>query len=233
VDYGLVISMFEIKPARTLHEIYVQDFLPQRETGIHDWRGWFVAQWRKHVEFYAFHGWSMMPIAARGKRPVQNRSNYSTINKKWPPLTVSQAVEWASKDFNIAIVGLDKIFWLDVDEIDKVPVSFLEAASHYLLMRTARGLAIPIERAVKPREVGKALAKRLGDIGVDTVRKGNSYQVAPLSTTCKRDTGTSDHRVDFGNSPCVNAPKHDLRVREWLDLSKPVMTQKTLRGLLK
>jgi len=222
-------SMFQIKPARTLHEIYEQDFIPQKETGIHGWREWFVAQWRSHIEFYAEHHWWMMPIAARGKRPVQNRSNYSTVNKMWPALTVKQAEEWASKDFNIAVIGGRQIFWLDIDEPQKVPASFLEvAATQFLTMRTARGLAIPVERS------GRGLGtKQLDGIGVDTVRKGNTYQLVPLSVTCTRDSGTSNHRVDFGKSPCVDGGKHDLRVREFLDLSKPVMMQKTLGRLLK
>ncbi len=225
--------MFEIKPARTLHEIYEQDFLPQRETGIREWREWLTGQWRKHIEFYASHHWSMMPIAPRGKRPVQNRSNYRTIHKKWPPLRVKQAVnEWASKNFNIAVVGMHEILWLDINEPKQVPSSFLEAAGQYLIMRTARGLAIPVERDGKTRELGKRFTKQLGGIGVDTIRKSNSYQLVPLSITCTQDTGTSKHRVDFGKSACVDGGKHDLRAREWIDLSAPVMTQRTLRGLL-
>ncbi|MGP8069013.1 MAG: bifunctional DNA primase/polymerase [Candidatus Bathyarchaeia archaeon] len=220
--------MFQIKPARTLHEIYEQDFIPQRDTGIPDWREWLGVLWKIQMVFYASHGWSMMPIAARGKRPVQNRSNYRTINRKWPALTVKQAEEWVSKDFNIAVVGMKKILWLDIDEPEKVPSWFLEVASDYLMMRTARGLAVPVERS------GRGLgAKQLDGIGVDTVRKGNAYQLVPLSVTCTRDSGISSHRVDFGKSPCVDGGKHDLRVREWIDFSKPVMTQKTLGRLLK
>ncbi|MFI5450240.1 MAG: bifunctional DNA primase/polymerase [Candidatus Bathyarchaeia archaeon] len=235
MDESLVTSMFQIKPARTLHEIYEQDFVPQRETGIYDWREWLVGhQWRKQLEFYSERGWSMRPIAARGKRPVQNRNNYSTVNKKAPPLTVKQALdEWIAEDFNLAIMaGPSKIIWLDIDEPERVPASFLDGASDYLMMRTARGLAVPVERSVKIRELN-TLTRRLSDIFVDTVRRGNSYQLVPLSVTCTRDNGTPDHRVDFGNAPCIDAPKHDLRVREWLDLSKPVMTQETLRRLTK
>jgi hypothetical protein len=136
-----------------------------------------------------------------------------------------------SKDFNLAIVGMQKILWLDIDQPEQIPSCFLEAASDHLMMRTPKGLAIPIERDVEIGELGNRLRQQLG-AGLDTLRRGNTYQLVPLSVTCTKDRAAPKHRVDFGKSPCVDGGKHDLRVREWIDLSKPVMTQRTLRTLM-
>jgi len=222
----------EIKPARTLHEIYEQDFLPQRENGIRDWREWLVTQWRKQIAFYASHSWRMMPVAVRGKRPVENRSNYSTVNRKWPPLTVDQALEWVSKDFNLAVLGMNKIFWMDIDQPEELPSWFFEAASDYLMMRTPRGLAIPIERDVRIRIGEGNRLKKL--VGLDTLRRGVTYELVPLSVTCTKDHGktAADHRVDFGKHPCIDGGKHDLRVRDWIAPSKPLLTLGTLGRLM-
>jgi hypothetical protein len=97
--------------------------------------------------------------------------------------------------------------------------------------RLRRGLAIPVERDVGIGELGNRLRKKLG-AGLDTVRRGVTYELVPLSVTCTKDRGAPKHRVNFGKSPCVDGGKHDLRAREWLDLSKPAMTLGTLQRLI-
>jgi len=174
----------------------------------------------------------MMPILPRAKRPLQNRSNYSTVNRKWPPLRPDRALEWISKDFNLAVLGMNKIIWLDFDEPDQLPSWFLEAARDYLMMRTPRGLAMPVQRDAEIGKLGSQLRRKLG-VGLDTLRRGVTYELVPLSVTCTKDRGAPQHRVNFGKSRCVDGQTHDLRVREWFGgFAKPLLTVGTLRKLI-
>ena len=148
---------------------------------------------------------------------------------------------WTERDFNIAVVGKARIrtndlCWMDVDEPAKVPAWFLKEAEKYLLMDTARGLAIPVRLDLGLKNIHKGEGGKYMDElkGVDTLRFGITYEIVPLSVTCTKDHDLKGvTHVVKGHKPCVDRGSHDLRVREWRDIGKPILTWSELRGMMK
>ena len=179
------------------------------------WKVWKFQEWKKQLSLYYGLGWNLIPIRVRSKRPLADNWNYASKAAEGPYIARPEAEDWVFKDFNLAVVaGPSGIIICDIDK----PILFNdELLEKGLVMKTARGYAIPLRLDAS---CTAGTLRVLKELGYD-FRQDVAYELVPLSVTCTHDHGKVEHYMGKG---CVDGKPHDYRVREWVNMGKPLLS---------
>jgi Bifunctional DNA primase/polymerase, N-terminal len=192
--------------ARTMHQIYEQEFHPPMPTS---WRDYLSSKWRKEISFYVEEGFWLIPIQYHNKVPLPD---YHWTEEK--PLTREQAGAFCCGDTkrkNLALVvtSKGKLIVADCDTQD-IGEEWLHRT---LTMQTPRGFAFILEGKITREKL------RAAGLPVESVRGTGDpqYQLLPLSETCSE-------KECPGFEFTQRYHDHDLHVREWIEPKKKILS---------
>jgi hypothetical protein len=220
-----------LEESRRMHDIFVewtQKYPNARTEGLRFKADYWLPKWTEHLELYEKWGFSIIPIAARTKKPFLG---WAWADKELP---YDRALELVAKDINIAVVlGKSNLILIDWDT-RKLPEQLKMFLNKTLAAISPHGYHLyfrPTEETETTYEKMRKAVKGKGDM----FRGDIQYVLLPLSVVA--NTCSCGNRIEFSDQFCPKCARKitfhpEPKCYEWVNLQEPISFKELKKAII-
>ena len=215
--------------SRTKHDMFEEWNNSEHEYLEGGFREYWNNKWKEHLELYKQWGLFVFPIVPRIKRPL---SGWSWTEK---PLDWDTALEYVSKDLNLAVVlGNSNLFLIDWDT-RTIPQQLYDFLSKTLCAISPRGWHIYFRPSEETEETYNKIRKVLGG-KTDMFRGDMHYALLPLSVVAPTCPHCGNRIYYYDNfcrgcgKKCGTHPKP--KIYEWINMHEPISFEELKKAII-